>query len=147
MLLELVLRIFLSVLFTVTSTALHWDLYFLRLAHPLTVTVHCKGERRRNCYKTTPPSLWFTQKSTQKPQRTCTFMNSTKKSSTSGRTMLRPNFGRLCTEKAEKGRNFLKISFPPLFSLFLCKSKKYYTFPSQVDTNSKISFRPNAFKK
>jgi hypothetical protein len=51
-------------------------MYFFKLTQPLTyfyssVTVHCKGERR----KTKPPSRWF-KKSIQKPQQNCTFMNS-----------------------------------------------------------------------
>ncbi len=41
-----------SLLFTVTSTALPWDFYFFKLKQPLydfnsSVTVHCKGERRK----------------------------------------------------------------------------------------------------
>ncbi len=51
------------------------------------VTVHCKGERRKTWQKTIPPSLWFknphrnlksenSQDYAQKPQRNCKFMNS-----------------------------------------------------------------------
>jgi hypothetical protein len=63
----------------------------------------------------------------------------------SGRTKkLWMNFGRFWT----KGRELLKkLVFFLLFSLFLCKSKKYYTFPKQVDTDNEIFMSPNAFKK
>ncbi len=46
---------FSSLLLTVTSTALPWDLYFFKVTQPLTVctciTVHCKGERRKTLQK------------------------------------------------------------------------------------------------
>ncbi len=49
---------FSSLLFTATSTALPWDLYFFKLAQPLTVsssvTAHCKGERRKPEWKQYP---------------------------------------------------------------------------------------------
>ncbi len=63
---------FSSLLFTVTSTTLHWDFYFLKLIQLPTVsyssaTIHCKAERRKSRYNPIPPSLWF-KKSIQKPQ-------------------------------------------------------------------------------
>ncbi len=63
---------FSSLLLTLTSTALLWDFYFFKLTQPLTyffssVTVHCKGERKKTWWKTVPPSPWF-KKSIQKHQ-------------------------------------------------------------------------------
>ncbi len=70
---------FSSLLFTVTSTALPWDLYFFKLPQPLTVSVNEKGGNLTENH--TP--FWF-KKSIQKPQDyarkpqwNCTFMNST----------------------------------------------------------------------
>jgi hypothetical protein len=45
------------------------------------------------------------------------------------------SFGRFCTERAEKAPNLV---FLLLFSLILCKSKKYYTFHRHIDTNNEI---------
>ncbi len=56
----------------------------------------------------------------------------------SGRTKLRPNFGRFCTEGAELDKKFVFL----LFSIILCKSKKYYIFPGHVDTDNKIFISP-----
>ncbi len=82
---------FSSLLFTVTSTALPWAFYFLKLTQPLTVstvqllyTVKDKVEKPER--KPYPPFLWFrntyrnlksenSQDCAQKPQRNCTFMN------------------------------------------------------------------------
>ncbi len=66
---------FSSLLFTVSSTALPWDFLFLQnhttsydfYSSLSSVTVHCKGERKKTWSKTAPPSLWF-KKSIQKPQ-------------------------------------------------------------------------------
>ncbi len=49
-------------------------------------------------------------------------------------------------KRAENGPHFLKLVFLLLFSLILCKSKKYYTFPRHVDTNNKIFIGPKVFK-
>jgi hypothetical protein len=73
------------------------DFYFFKITQPLTyffklvqllpyfyssVTVHCKGERRKTLKNTTPPSLGSihtenlkseTSQELKKPQRTCTF--------------------------------------------------------------------------
>ncbi len=63
-------RVFLPAI-RVTSTALPWDLYFLKFTQPLTVsstvTEHSKWERRKTWKKTKRPSLYF-KRSTQKPQ-------------------------------------------------------------------------------
>ncbi len=81
-------------LFTVTSTAFPWDLYFFKHTQPLTyfcskVTVHCKGEEKggkpdrkpyhlpnslRNQYRNLKSEN--SQDNAQKLQRNCTFMNS-----------------------------------------------------------------------
>ncbi len=64
---------FSPLLFTVPSTALPCDFYYLKLTQPLTVStvqllyMHCKGERRKTWYKTILPSLWF-KKSIKNPQ-------------------------------------------------------------------------------
>jgi hypothetical protein len=65
---------FSCLLFTVTSTALPWDFYFFKLTQPImysfkltqplmcfysSVTVHCKGERRKTWKKTIPLFLRF----------------------------------------------------------------------------------------
>jgi hypothetical protein len=52
---------FSSLLFTVTFTALPWDFYFFKThatsySFYSSVTVHCKGERRKTCWKTITPS-------------------------------------------------------------------------------------------
>ncbi len=51
--------------FSVTSTALLWDLYFFKLAQPLKVSVN--GQRGKLDRKPYPPCLSF-KKSVQKPQ-------------------------------------------------------------------------------
>ncbi len=73
--LDISLKSFSSLLFSVTSTLYSSDLRFLfiQITQPLTVSraqllyIHCKRERRKNWYKTSSPSLWY-KKSIQKPQ-------------------------------------------------------------------------------
>ncbi len=95
------------------------------------VTVHCKGERKKTWQKTIPPSLWFkksipkpqvwdSQDYAQKPQLNCTFMNS---SSVSELQLKKIFFGlRRCTEAEFMSVQFLDIilqcfQFKPWFVL------------------------------
>jgi hypothetical protein len=59
-----VLRVF---LFAIHSHLYRFALRFLFLQTHATSYSFCKGERRKTCWKTIPPSLWF-KESIQKPQ-------------------------------------------------------------------------------
>ncbi len=74
---------FSSLLFTVTSTALPWDLYFFKLTQPRTVSVKEKGGKPDRKLYPLPYGLRCrnlksenSQDYGQKPHLNCTFMNS-----------------------------------------------------------------------
>jgi hypothetical protein len=65
----------------------------------------------------------------------------------SGRTILRPNFGRFWTKRAEKGPNFNKIVSLLLSSLFLGKCPRNIVILPLTQIKIVFFLSPNSFKE
>jgi hypothetical protein len=111
-----------SLLFTITCTALPWDLYFFKLTQPLTVSVNEKGGKTDGKPYPLPYGLRNpyinlrsenSQDYAQKPKCTCTFMTSA-------------SAWKICTDSHKTGLLLVKV--PALISHYFLVREQCWNF-------------------